>query len=340
MADITLLHWNIQNCSNNKLDNTNGAALINYIAKLVALTDANIISILEVKSSAVHKFVERLIPAIDIAKLGHKPKKTDWVPVGMPSLKNAEAYLVIYQKGHKFEPLMPAAGGKDPVSGLTAEFLKAGSPFGHLIFNSAKTRWGGRKPYYVTFKTDTKKHFSIVSYHTMFGRFSAQGVRSVGETAQSRAVLDSGITINMDGSFTSGDFNVDFNDDRGEYANLLSFSKQSTDERTSLVSFTPPGGYLDSRQYRSSAYDNIFKYRRSAPAPIAGGGTVTDLIKDSTKPSTGTGVLLNQIRAFKRTDIKNGIKIQKIPPEVFEDAWHIVQAAISDHLPVAVSMTV
>ena len=347
MATITLLHWNIYQFSNNKLNNANGAALINYIAEVVFQSGANIISLLELKNGAVNNIVAQLIPAINLARGEGPPLANRWQSISINSRKNNEAYVVLYQTGGNFTPLTPAAGGGAHINGLTNQSLSpAGVPGGVLRFNSSITASGGRQPYYVAFRTtDTNRNFSIVAYHTMFGRVgnvTIVGVRNVGLLAQSRAILDAGVVVNMHASLVCGDFNIDFDPlAPGAYNNLLNSvpSSQSTNARTSLVNFTPPGGYPTSPEYRANAYDNIFKYNRAAQPP-AGGGRVVDLINESTRPPTGSGFMAPEAGAFVPGPILDGHLIQHIPPRDFEDAWHIVRHAISDHLPVWVTVTV
>ncbi|MBC7967586.1 MAG: hypothetical protein H7Z17_16855 [Fuerstia sp.] len=344
MANITLLHWNVQTFSNNKLNNANGQALIDYMAEIVRLSGANIISLLELKNSAVNGIVAQLIPAINLANGAIGPNQ--WQAIYINSQKNNEAYVVLYQLGNNFVPLAPAVGGGAiPINGLTNQTLLGGvTPGGVLQFNSSLTKNGGRRPYYVAFRTtDTNNNFSIVTYHTMFGYWSGVGVRSAGRLAQSRAILDAGVTVNMDASLTTGDFNVDFDPlVPGDYFNLLNVvpSSQSTNERTSLVTRTPAAGYPTSIQYRANAYDNIFKFNRGG-LPPAGGGVVVDLIDDSTTiVGGGSGVMAAEAGAFVRGPISQGHLIVNIPPDDFEDAWHIVRHAISDHLPVFVTVAI
>lgn len=345
MATITLLHWNIYQFSNNKLNNANGAALINYIAEVVFQSGANIISFLELKNTAVNNIVAQLIPAINLAKAEGPPALNRWQAISINSRKNNEAYVVLYQTGHNFGPLNAAVGGAH-INGLSNQTLNAaGVPAGQLRFNSSITASGGRQPYYVAFRTtDTNRNFSIVAYHTMFGRVgnvTLVGVRNVGSLAQSRAILDNGVVRNMDASLICGDFNIDFITDPGAYHNVLNTppTSQSTNDRTSLVNFTPPGGFPLSTDYRANAYDNIFKYNRLA-LPPAGGGRVVDLINESTRLPTGNGLMAPEAGAFLAGSIPEGHLIQHIPPRDFEDAWHIVRHAISDHLPVWVRVTV
>ncbi len=340
MARITLLHWNIYQFSNNKVNNANGAALINYIAEVASQAGPDIISLLEVKNSAVNNIVARLIPAINL-KNGEAPPN-QWRSISINSQKNHEAYVVLYRIDRVL-PLTPGiGGGTDPINALSNQTLLAnGTPGGVLRFNSSLTTNGGRKPYYVAFRTTDGKNFSIVAYHTMFGIYSPLGVRNVGELAQSRAILDNGATVNMDASMISGDFNVDFDPlHPGPYDKLLNTlpSMQSTNAKTSLVNFTPPGGFPTSVEYRKNAYDNIFKYRR-AGKPTDLGGHVVDLINESTRLPVGTALMAPEAGAFIPGPILDGNLIQNIPPRDFEDAWHIVRHAISDHLPVYVSFT-
>jgi hypothetical protein len=339
LADIKLLHWNIQQFSNNKLNNANRDALINYIAHVVRRTEANIISLLELKNSAVNNILARLVPAINVVKGAAPPNQ--WRAIGINSQKNNEAYIVLYQLGNDFQPLTPAAGGALPINGLTNQTLLAsGAPGGTLRFNSSLTKTGGRKPFYAAFQTtDTNNNFTIVAYHTMFGFWSGIGVRSIGDLAQSRAILDAGATVNMDASLTCGDFNVDFNPAHpGDYNKLMNDvpSSYQTNQLTSLKTFTPPGGYPNPVDYRANAYDNIFFYERMA-APAVNQGRVMDLINDSTTVGGGgAGTMSAYAGAFVRGPIQAGHLIDNIPPQGFEDAWHIVRHAISDHLPVYV----
>ena len=345
MANITLLHWNIYQFSNNKLNNANGPALIDYIARVVAQRGANVISLLELKYSAVNNILAQLVPAINVAT-GVAPLNP-WSSININSLKNGEAYTILWRAGQNFTWLMPAAGGAVPISGLTNQtLLLGGAPGGALAFNASLTIRGGRRPYYVAFQTtDTNNTFSVVAYHAQFGRvgnITRVGVRSIGRLGQSRAVLDAGATIDMEASLTAGDFNIDFDPlVPGDYGNLINVipSSQSTDFRTTLVNFTPPGGHVFSYSYRANAYDNIFKFDR-AGVPAAGGGIITDLIDDSTLAPTGTGLLAAEAGAFVPGPILDGALIQHIPPQDFEDAWHIVRHAISDHLPVSVQVAI
>jgi hypothetical protein len=344
LANITLLHWNIEQFSNNKLNTANGAALINYIAAVVAHAGANIVSLIEVKNSAVNNIIAQLVPAINLANGQGPPLPNRWESVSINSQKNNEAYVILFQTGNNFNWLLPVgAGGPPPLNGLSNQALVAGAPGGALRFNSSLTTSGGRRPYYVTFRTsDTNNNFSIVTYHTMFGFWKGVGVRNVGLLAQSQAVDDAGATINMQASLTCGDFNINFNPAvPGDYNNLINMpSSYSTDQLTTLVNNTPPNGFPTSVQYRLNAYDNIFRFN-TAGAPPVNVGFVQDLIDDSTTiMGGGSGLFAAEAGAFVRGPIPQGHLIQNIPPDDFEDAWHIVRDGISNHLPVYVTMAI
>lgn len=338
MANITVLHWNIEQFSLNKLNNANGGALINYIARVILVANADIVAFIEVKNSAVGAVVANLSAALhaQAGGMGANP----WTSVFINSQKNNEAYLYVYRTDRNFQPVFPGGFGPVPLSGLSSQTIVGGVPGGYIRFNSSMTKTGGRRPFFATFRTtDTMQDFSVVSYHTMFGYWKPIGVASAGLLAQSRVVTNAGVAVNMSASFTCGDFNIDFLTDPGPYANLLAMpSTPSANARTSLVNNTPPLGWPTSVQYRLHAYDNIFRFQLAGAPPAA--GTIADLINESATAPVGTGLMAAWAGAFVRGPIPNGVAIVNIPPQDFEDSWHIVRHAISNHLPVFVSMVV
>lgn len=343
MANITLLHWNIEQFSNNKLNNLNGQALIDYIAAVVAHAGANIVSLIEVKNSAVNNVIAQLIPSINLANGQGPPLPNRWNSISINSQKNNEAYVILYQTGNNFNWLLPVgAAAPPPLNGLSNQALVGGAPGGALRFNSSLTQSGGRRPFYVSFRTtDTNNNFSLVTYHTMFGFWKGVGVRNVGLLAQSQAVDDAGVTVNMQASLTCGDFNIDFNAAvPGDYNNLVNIpSSYSTNQLTTIKNTTPPNGYPTSVQYRLNAYDNIFRFR-TAGAPPVNAGFVQDLIDDSTTIPVGSALFAAEAGNFVRAPIQMGHLIQNIPPDDYEDSWHIVRHGISNHLPVYVTMAI
>jgi len=334
LANITLLHWNIQNFSNNKLNNPNGARLINFIATVVSRIRPNIISLQELKFNAATNILNQLIPAINQANGQGPPAPNRWQRIIFNSLKNHEAYVILYQTGNNFTLRTPA--------GLTNQRLEMGALGPNsLRFNSTLTRHGGRMPYYATFRTsDTNHDFTVVTYHAMFGYWSGVGVRSVGRVAQCQVVGFPTGEANLQASLTCGDFNVNFDYFiPGDYTNLLQMpSEPAVVGKTTLKATTPPAGYDYAHEYFSSAYDNIFQFNLTAGA--AGFGVVEDLITQSTQGAFGGGQLAAQAGAFNPAYIQRGDLIGPLPPLTFEDSWHIVRHAISDHLPVSVTMAI
>lgn len=337
MANIKLLHWNIQTWSDKKTSNVNARALINYVARVILESNTNIASLLEVHSSYADAICKYLLASISsISKVA--PKNLPWRYVWIDSGER-EAYVVLFRTDSNFIAL-DATKSKKQILGLSNQ-AKVTEDKGTLEFCSTSSRRGGRQPFYISFKTtDTNKKFTVVAYHAMYGVATPYGVNSAGLLAQNKAVLDTGVTVALDASLPSGDYNVYFEPKEPAYANLLGLpSSFATDQKTSLKATTPPGGYPDSIDYRSSAYDNIFFYN-GKKAAVKSIGEVLDLIRESTTKPTGTGLLSGPITSFDRKGIRNQEMLQNIPPADFEDSWHIVRDAISDHLPVFVNATI
>jgi len=337
VADIKLLHWNIQTWSDKKTTNVNARALINYVAHVILKSNANIASLLEIHTYYADSICKYLLASI-IAITKVHPKACPWRYVWIDSGER-EAYVVLFKTDSNFIAL-DATKSKKQILGLSNQ-AKVSEDKGTLEFCSTSSPRGGRQPFYITFKTtDTNKKFSVVAYHAMYGVATPSGVRNAGLLAQNKAVLDTGVTVSMNASLPAGDYNVYFEPKEPAYANLLGLpSSFATDQKTSLKATTPPDGYPTSDEYRSSAYDNIFFYNGQKPSvkPV---GNVLDLIRESTTRPTGTGLLSDAITSFDRDGIRNEIMLGNIPPADFEDSWHIVRDAISDHLPVLVNVTI
>ena len=338
MANIKLLHWNVQTWSDKKTSNVNAMALINYVAHVIVKSNANIVSILEIYPYYATNICKLILASISaITKVAPKDLKWKyvWVNSGV-----REAYVIFFQEGNNFVPWNAGKSDKQ-IFGLSNQ-AKVSEQKGTLEFCSTGSTRGGRTPFYISFKTtDTDKKFTVVAYHAMYGDATPFGVRAAGRLAQNKAVNDSGVAVALDASLPAGDYNVYFDEaDAWAYKTLLGLPASfATKEKTSLKAYTPPAGYKNSVCYRSSAYDNIFFYNGQKPSDKAI-GRVPDLIRESTLPSTGTGLLSAAIGKFNRSGIRNGKEVQKIPPEMFEDAWHIIRDSISDHLPVLVEVTI
>lgn len=343
MAVINFLHWNIETLSNNKINNGNGPHIINYIADVAANVNANMISIIEVKTSAAANLAAVLIPALQAAKNNGNP----WIGIASPNTPNAEAYFLLWETNNNFTTLPSSAvGGPDPNREFTV--ANANPPPVNLPFPSPATLAGGRKPYGATFQTtDTNHNFSVLMYHAMFGGLTAGGVRNMGRLQAINSVDDgTGAFDIMDATIVAGDFNIDIIQLPAEYANLIAAVGQPAIDpanfmnpdaaKTSLVNSTPPVPYNNPLDYRVHAYDNIFG--RNAPYANA---AITDLIYDSAVIGGMAGPLSAAITNFAVAHIRNNALLNNAPPpQDFEDSWHIVRDQISNHLPVSVSLTI
>lgn len=340
MAVVNFLHWNIETLSNNKINNGNGPHIINYIAAVANHFQANMISIIEVKFSAIANLTANLVPALH-------GNMANWRAVTSQVNNNHEAYYVLWQTGNNFTGLpSQAVGGPNPNQGYAV--ANANPPPPALRFPSAMTRAGGRRPYLSTFQTtDTNNNFSVLVYHAMFGGFTPNGVNNMGLLRSINQVNDgTGNLVNMDACIVAGDFNVDMIQYPGDYGNLTNnVSAPAVDPNnymdpreaaTSLVNSTPPVPPPNTLDYRVSAYDNVFG--RNAAQANAG---VTDLLVDSSYLGGMNGPFVPDITNFATGPIRNNALLNNAPPpQDLEDAWHIIRDQVSNHLPVFVSLTI
>lgn len=153
----------------------------------------------------------------------------------------------------------------------------------------------------------------------------------------------------VNGCLIAGDFNVDFNLNPGDYANVLGLpSVNATAENTSLKD-NPPLAINNPLDYRANAYDNIFQ------KPIGGAhaGFVTDLLVESAivpapalpPPAAQpyAGFLATCAANFDVAHIPNirtQFPIAALPPTDMGTAWDFVREAISNHYPVRVTTTI
>jgi len=345
MATINLLHWNIETLSLRKITVGNGAQIINYIARVAAHVNANMISIIEVKAGGAAMLSANLLPAIQFAKANANA----WNTVISAVTPNGEVYYLMWETGNNFTSLPSAApGGPNPNQGPFIHNLNPPPPA--LRFPSPNTPSGGRRPYTVTFRTtDTNNTFSVIAYHVMFGFFTAAGVQNAGRLRSIQQVDDgTGNLVNMAATVVAGDFNVDFINNRIAYNNLIANvgvpvlnpppppAPVQRAALTTLVNQTPPGGFPNSLAYRVNAYDNIFP-RNAATANAA----VTDLLVASATLAGVAGFLVPVMTNFNRAFVRNQALLNNAPPpQDLEDAWHIVRDQVSNHLPVSVALTI
>lgn len=343
MATINFLHWNIEQLSNNKINNGNGPHLVNYIAAVAAHLNANMISIIELKFSAIGNLTGKLVTALRAAN----GNLNAWHAVSSARNNNNEAYYVLWEAGNSFTGLASAAvGGPNPNQGYAV--ANQNPPPNALRFPSTFSTGGGRRPYLATFRTtDTNHSFSVLVYHAMFGGFTPRGVQNMGRLRSIQQVDDgTGNLVNMDAAIVAGDFNVDLIQYPGDYNNLTNnvgppaadptAYADAREAATSLVNSTPPVPWNNPLDYRVNAYDNVFG--RNAAQANQG---VIPLLVDSSILATGAGPYVPAITNFTVPPIRNNALLNNAPPpQDLEDAWHVVRDQISNHLPVFVSLTI
>ncbi|MCO5950980.1 hypothetical protein [Mucilaginibacter flavidus] len=345
MANITLLHWNIETYGPAKYFNANNANFVNYIARLVLNVNADIFAMVEVKNSTslvVPPIISTAICALQ--GLLFDP----WRSVRVNSGYNNEAYIIMYRTDRNFLPIdnaLNTGANIIPDNGLGMDNV-AGN---RINFPSRHTAKGGRRPFYVTFETtDTNQRFSVISYHAMFGVATPYGIIRLPDLNYITE-FDDGTPI--DASLISGDFNVDYNIDFAYYANMLALpTEEATNDNTSLKN-NPLGGN-DPATFLANAYDNIFQTVITGMTPT---GDVTNLMIESAvvngpqppppaaQPHVGN--LSAEAGAFNIAALNNYLArianpIVALPPVDMDTAWDFVREGISNHYPVAVTVTI
>ena len=351
MANITMLHWNLETYGPGKYANANNAVFINYIAKLIHNVDAEIVAIVEVKNSVsanVALGIANATFALD-GVIGPNP----WHGVVINSGKNNEAYIILYRNDRQFLPVAIGGGGA-LVTGLavTPQFgMSNDDAAGNSInFPSAMTKTGGRLPFFATFQTtDNNRNFSVISYHAMFGNATANGIIRLPRLNYITQFANPPANTAMYASLISGDFNVDFDSaNPGYYTNMINLpTYQATNQLTSMKN--APVVSDDPSDYLLNAYDNVFQTVLAATPT----GNVIDLMVESAivvgpqpappaaQPHVGN--LSAEAGAFNVANIPNNVALNPVaavPPADMPQAWAFVREAITNHYPVVTTATI
>lgn len=347
MADVTILHWNIETFGPSRYtNNPNNNYIILYIASVIERTNSEIVCLVEIIYSVAVTIVGDLLDAVSRVQ-GLDPTNSPWRAVAFNNNFNHEGYVILYRTDKSFLPysIVNAAAGANqtPAHGL-ANLDTAGNA---VPFPTPHTPGGGRTPGFALFQTtDNNRFFSVLTYHAMFGQNTARGVQNVPRLAIIQQ-FGAGPTA-IQTSLISGDFNVDYTTSPGDYANMLALP--STPATTQLTSIkNDPKSSDDPLSFRANAYDNIFQ-KTPVTARV---GVVTDLMVESAvilppaKPPPAAqpyvGYLVPvmaswEIQHITQHKILN--PIVKLPPDSMDTAWDFVRECISNHYPVSVKVTI
>ncbi|HVW98213.1 MAG TPA: hypothetical protein VHA56_19765 [Mucilaginibacter sp.] len=347
MADIRVLHWNIETYGPAKYFNANNANFINYIARIVYTYDVEIFCMVEVKNST-SLLVPPLLAAAINALEGILPANNPWKVVRANSNFNNEAYIMMYRIDKDFLPVNTAqAAGPNvvPEHGL-GNINVAGAV---IQFPSRWTGNGGRRPFYATFETNNMaaETFSVISYHAMFGPHTPQGINRLPNL---RYITQFHNGTPIDESIISGDFNVEFDPaPTGWYGNMLAITSYATDEATTLQN-NPIGGN-DPATFMASAYDNIFQ----TVVAMSPAGEVNNLMIDSANvpapqppppaAQPNVGDYSAEAGAYNIAALNNYLArivtpVVALPPVDMNTSWDFVREAISNHYPVFLEVTI
>jgi len=349
MANITLLHWNIETFGPAKYRNTNRPNFIRYIASLVNNVNADIFTMVEVKNSVSAAIATNIATDINLLQ-GILPVNNPWRSVIINSAFNNEAYIIMYRVDRNFAPVQLGMAGPvanallPPDNGLATNDIYGAT----VQFPSRHTPRYGRRPFYATFQTtDTNHTFSVLSYHAMYGAGTAYGVRRIPSIDFVSQFEDD---TAMYASLIAGDFNVDYNVDNIEYTNLLALpSYPATNQETSLQN--DPIYSDDPLAYRSSAYDNIFQ---KVPAPVGMGNVIDLMLASAIVPAPslpppaaqpGVGNLSAAAGAFNIPALNHYLAriitpIAALPPGDMGSSWDFVREGISNHYPVTTTTAI
>ncbi|WP_295793755.1 hypothetical protein [Mucilaginibacter sp.] len=348
MANVTLLHWNIETYGPAKYFNANSANFINYIATLINNVDAEIFAMVEVKNST-SLLVPPIIANAVNALQGILPAANPWRSVRANSGYNNEAYIIMYRTDRNFLPIdlgMAVGANVVPDHGLGYFNILTNGP---LPFPSRMTANGGRRPFFAMFETNAMaaQRFSVISYHAMFGAFTPLGVQRIANL-NSITEFDDGTPL--DASMVSGDFNVDYNLNAFWYGNLLGLpTYQATASNTSLKD-NPLGGN-NPATFMANAYDNIFQ---TVAAVTPTGNVVNLMVESAVVPAPqpgppaaqpGVGDLSAAAGAFNIAALNVYLArianpIVALPPVDMDTAWDFVREGISNHYPVVVTVNI
>ncbi len=109
MAEVTILHWNIETYGPGKFTDVNNQSFVNYIARLLYSTNTEIFSMIEVKNSISPVLPPLIADALNTTE-GIAAAQKPWRWVRINSGYNNEAYIIMYRADRDFLPARSIGG--------------------------------------------------------------------------------------------------------------------------------------------------------------------------------------------------------------------------------------
>lgn len=348
MAQVRMLTWNVQVFGPKKYSNpANGVALVNFIGAVAKTVNANLVVIVETMSSVVDQVAFNLCEGLGLTVGGNWRNQT---LITRPN-GDRESYAIFWRTDAGFEPAM---NGQEIVSGLP-----------DVPFPNNFSDKNGRRAGYLTFVTSGNVPFTTVAYHAPPNARAIPGLAALAKIPELYSVQGNRIDARLIG----GDFNLDIQVQQefswmtdpvpanpppsqpGQGAGCTPATRADTELYTFAQASAASrwGANLDNWPMNSAAYartmaiDNIFW---ASPAGN-GQGTVVDVIGAITNLDSDIGQAARRFRADAGIDFGLGFpNADKIPAPLARSldrtpcAFILYACAISDHLPVFLSLTI
>jgi endonuclease/exonuclease/phosphatase family metal-dependent hydrolase len=357
MAQIRILSWNIEVYGPEKYGRSvNAAQLVNFVSEVIGYTQANILVVMETMSSVGDQIAFNLTEGIQAATGQNWGYFTTQARVN----GDRESYGFYWRRdaAANFAPAVDANGA--PVSGLAT-----------LDFPNNFSNWNGRRAAYATFTTgDTNRNFTVTVYHAPPNARAIQGLQQLAGMPQLYTVANAApgpAGAGVPARLLCGDYNLDVNVQPdytwltnpvpalpppaapGQGAGCAPATWGNSLLGTladAIAAWGPPvaGWPADTSQYRRAlAIDNVF-YATPAAGPT--NGRVVDVLAQMIAPGTG---IRTAAQAFNRTTPLGGPAFPNAT--LIPLPWNVTLSttaysflfyryAVSDHLPVSMSLTI
>lgn len=349
MAQIGILSWNIQVYGPSKYaSKANGVALLNFIGAVAREEQANILVVHEAMSSVCEQVAFNASESLEMAAGGAwKSFKAVARPQG-----DRESYMFFWRTDAGFDVVEKPGGAW--VAGLS-----------DLPFPNNFSNRNGRAAAYVTFRTDRGNYFTATAYHAPPNARAIQGLEQLAKMPQLYQVADPPAAVG--GRLLAGDYNLDVNVQQ-EYAWLKdpvpaapppaaagqgAGCLEATDGDTELLTYEEaqslwagrpwsdkPGDYV-----KALAIDNIFWASPAQGVPQGKQGKVCDVIGRMMLSGTQIRQAAQDFTTIEAGEpaFPHGDEIQ-MPLDPWlnraKNSFLLYRYAVSDHLPVFLSLTI